>query len=154
MSTNASFGIIVCGFCSRAPVLKHEWIINCTTPTRFLGKRVDVTHRSNFTSSASVGFRIHSKFQDTVQLCRNRPFPKIQTIPTDWIIFIDNAICGAFLLINYSINAPYSLFLLVRLLPLTSLLPRGETLFLFPLIIILEFTPHSKFIPRQFQTLS
>ena len=32
MSTNASFGISVCGFRWRAPVLKHEWILNCTTP--------------------------------------------------------------------------------------------------------------------------
>ena len=71
VSTNASFGISVC---RRVPVLMHEWILNCTTPTRLLGKRIDVTHRSNLTSSASVGFRIHSKFHDTDQICRNRPF--------------------------------------------------------------------------------
>ena len=39
MSKNASFGISVFGFRWRAPVLKHEWILNCTTPTSFLGKK-------------------------------------------------------------------------------------------------------------------
>ena len=38
MSTNASFGISVCKFRRRAPVLKHKWILNCTTPTRSLVK--------------------------------------------------------------------------------------------------------------------
>ena len=38
VSINASFGIGVCGFRWQAPVLKHEWILNCTTPTRLLGK--------------------------------------------------------------------------------------------------------------------
>ena len=32
MSTDASFGNSVCGFHRRAPVLRHEWILNCTTP--------------------------------------------------------------------------------------------------------------------------
>ena len=32
LSTNACFGISVCGFRWRAPVLKLEWILNCTTP--------------------------------------------------------------------------------------------------------------------------
>ena len=34
VSTNASFGISVCGFRGRTSVLKQEWILNCTTPTR------------------------------------------------------------------------------------------------------------------------
>ena len=38
MSTNASFGISVRGFRWRAPVLKHEWILNCMIPKRLLGK--------------------------------------------------------------------------------------------------------------------
>ena len=32
VSTDASFGNSVCGFRGRALLLKHEWILNCTTP--------------------------------------------------------------------------------------------------------------------------
>ena len=38
VSTNASFGFSVCGFRWRVPVLKHEWILNCRTLTRSVGK--------------------------------------------------------------------------------------------------------------------
>ena len=38
MSANPSFGISVCGFRWRVPVMKHEWILNRTSPTKFLGK--------------------------------------------------------------------------------------------------------------------
>ena len=139
MSTNASFGFSVCGFRWRAPVLKHEWILNCTSPTRFLGKRIEFTHRSNLTLPASVGFRIHSKFQDTDQKCRNR-------------LFLQNSTCSYWLTdLRYSRRSPigqlldcditghkypYSLTLFIRLPPSTSLIFRGETLFHFPLIII------------------
>ena len=39
-------------------------------------------------------------------------------------------------------------------IPLSSLLPRGETLFLFPLNIILELNLNSEIILRQLQNLS
>ena len=76
MSTNASFGISICGFRWRAPVLKHEWIFNCTPPTKLLEKRIDVTHRSNFTSSASMEFILN--FEIRIKLTEPVPFPKIK----------------------------------------------------------------------------
>ena len=45
-------------------------------------------------------------------------------------------------------------FLFIRLLPPITLFPRGETLFHFPIIIILKFDRNSKYILRQFQNLS
>ena len=39
------------------------------------------------------------------QICRNRPFSKIQTIATDLTISIDFAIRNAFLLADYSITS-------------------------------------------------
>ena len=38
VSTNASFGISVCGFRWRTPVLKRERVVNCTSLTRFSKK--------------------------------------------------------------------------------------------------------------------
>ena len=56
---------------------------------------------------------------------------------------------------NHSnINTWRKTIIFIRLLPPTTLFPRGETLFHFPLIIILEFDPNSKIILRQFQNLS
>ena len=51
-------------------------------------------------------------------------------------------------------NTPYTLIFQRRCLQSTGLFPRGQTLFHFPLIIILEFDPHSKIILRQSQNLS
>ena len=42
----------------------------------------------------------------------------------------------------------------VEFIPLSSLFPRGETLFLFPLIIILELNLNCEIILRQLQNLS
>ena len=42
----------------------------------------------------------------------------------------------------------------IAFIPLSSLFPRGETLFLFPLIIILELNLNSEIILRQLQNLS
>ena len=42
----------------------------------------------------------------------------------------------------------------IAFIPLSSLFPRGETLFLFPLIIILELNLSSEIILRQLQNLS
>ena len=76
------------------------------------------------------------------------------------MIFVNIGIRGGFLLVNYSIapgqgiNTPYSFIYFIRLLPPTSLFPRGETLFLLPLIIILESNPYSENILRQLQNLS
>ena len=48
-----------------------------------------------------------------------------------------------------SINTQRTAIIFIRLLPPTTLFPRGETLFHFPLIIILGFNPNSKIILRQ-----
>ena len=65
------------------------------TPTRLLGKRIDLPQVSNLTLSASVASRIHSGFQDTDQMCRNRRFSFcLETIPYH---FISIPFCNLFL---------------------------------------------------------
>ena len=72
MSTNASFSISVCGFRWRAPVLKLERILNCTPPTRFLGKEnwryIDqISHRLLLWSSETIlNSEIRIKYAETV----------------------------------------------------------------------------------------
>ena len=52
------------------------------------------------------------------------------------------------------INTERTAITFIRLPPSTTLFPRGETLFRFLLIMLLELNPISKFILRQFQNLS
>ena len=81
VSINASFGNSVRGFRWRAPVLKHEWILNCTTPTRFLGKEswryIDqISHRLLlWYLEYNLNSEIRIKYAETVHSCN------IQTIP-------------------------------------------------------------------------
>ena len=69
--------------------------------------------------------------------------------------FLPNDLIGSHLngghLENSSINNRHTA---IAFIPLSSLLPRGETLFLFPLIIILELNLNSEIILRQLQNLS
>ena len=58
-------------------------------------ERNDITHRSNLTSSASVVFRIYSKFRHTDQIRRNRPF-LIQIIPFSFFALIWNSLLNYF----------------------------------------------------------
>ena len=75
---------------------------------------------------------------------------------SNYSFFIDIVICGALLLVNYSIaikqsiNTPYSLILLIRFPTANWPFTRGETLFHFPFIIFLEPNSCSENILRQF----
>ena len=69
--------------------------------------------------------------------------------------FLPNDLIGSHLngghLENSSINNRHTA---IAFIPLSSLFPRGETLFLFPLIIILQLNLNSEIILRQLQNLS
>ena len=69
--------------------------------------------------------------------------------------FLPNDLIGSHLngghLGNSSINNRHTA---IAFIPLSSLFPRGETLFLFPLIIILELNLNSEIILKQLQNLS
>ena len=82
VSANATFGISVCGCRWRAPVLKHEWILNCATSTVLLGKErwryIDQIspHLLPWFLEFILKFEIRIEYSETV------PFCNFQTIPS------------------------------------------------------------------------
>ena len=69
--------------------------------------------------------------------------------------FLANDLIGSHLNVGHLENSSiYNRHTAIAFIPLSSLLPRGETLFLFPLNIILELNLNSENILRQLQNLS
>ena len=69
--------------------------------------------------------------------------------------FLPNDLIGSHLNGGHLENSSiYNRHTAIAFIPLSSLLPRGETLFLFPLNIILELNLNSEIILRQLQNLS
>ena len=99
MSTNASFGFSVCGFRRRAPVRKHEWILNCTTPPRGFPRQRESTLLIDQISPRLrpwnlefiLNFEIRIKYAEPV------PFSKFKLFLLHWHCYLRRSTIGQLL---------------------------------------------------------